>query len=59
MVTIYPAPLAHPTSSAAATATRDQLRDESENGMKTRAADQLVHTELNLSNISALVKKRD
>lgn len=55
MVTIFPAPLADPTSSV----TRDHPREESERvGKKTRAADQLVHIELNLSNILAFIERR-
>lgn len=53
MVTIYLVP--DPTSSA----TLDQLRDESERiGMRNTAADLLVHTELNLSNILAFIERQ-
>lgn len=55
MATIYPALLVDLTSSA----THDQPRDKSKMvAMRTTAADHLVHTKLNLSNISAFIERQ-
>lgn len=55
MVTMFPAPLADPTSSA----THDQPKEESDAvGMGITAEDQLVNTRLYHSNISAFIDRQ-
>lgn len=55
MATIYPALLVDLTSSA----THDQPRDKSKMvAMRTTAADHLVHTKLNPSNILAFIERQ-